>query len=122
METQEKKVLIVEDNPIIAKGIANAISVENYTIKKKLADKIQDAICLLNADKFELIILDLSLPDGSGLEVLKMLNEKKVEKNVLVFSTNIHLKRICLKYGAFAVFDKATDFDELIKTSKSLLV
>ena len=114
--------LIVEDNAIIAEGISKAISIENYTIKKKLTDKIKDAINLLNTHMFQLIILDLSLPDGSGLEILKMLNEKKVEKNVLVFSTNIHLKRICLKYGAYAFFDKATDFDELVKTSKSLLL
>ncbi len=122
MITPEKKVLIVEDNAIIAEGISKAISIENYPIKKKLTDKIKDAINLLNTHMFQLIILDLSLPDGSGLEILKMLNEKKVEKHVLVFSTNIHLKRICLKYGAYAFFDKATDFDELVKTSKSLLV
>ena len=122
METQEKKVLIIEDNALIAEGISKAISIENYPIKKKLTDKIKEAINLLNKNKFELIILDLSLPDGNGLEILKMLKEKKSKKKVLVFSTNIHLKRICLKYGAYAFFDKATDFDELINTSKSFLI
>jgi response regulator of citrate/malate metabolism len=67
------------------------------------------------------VILDLNLPNGNGIELLKWIKEKKAETKVFVFSASIELKQICLKYGAFAFFDKAKDFDELIKALKKRL-
>ena len=63
-----------------------------------------------------MIILDLNLPDGNGIELLKWVKEKQIETQVYVFSTSIELKRLCLKYGTFAFFDKAKDFNKLIET------
>ncbi|APZ47817.1 response regulator [Polaribacter reichenbachii] len=122
MNSQEKKVLIVEDNAHIGKSIVDAISKGSNSLNLQLTTTIAEAISNLKGTNYDLILLDLSLPDGNGLEVLKMLQEKKLEKKVFVFSTNTHLKRICLKYGAQAFFDKATDFDLFISTVKSTLV
>ena len=65
-----------------------------------------------------MIILDLNLPDGNGIELLKWVKEKQIETKVYVFSTSIELKLLCLKYGTFAFFDKAKDFNKLIETLK----
>jgi len=111
--------LIVEDNPFIGAKIFNAAN-EISSIKDiQLTESLQEAISFLNDTNFELVILDLRLPDGNGIELLKWLKEKQTETKVFVFSISTELKRICLKYGAFAFFDKAKDFDELIEAIKT---
>ncbi|MBU3011525.1 response regulator [Polaribacter vadi] len=119
MKSKLKNLLIVEDNTLIGKNIVNAtkeiVGIENL----HLIDNLKEAISLITTINFKLIILDLSLPDGNGVELLKLLKEKDAKNKVLVFSTNTHLKRVCLKYGAFAFFDKANDFDKLIETIRA---
>ena len=114
-----KNLLIVEDNSFIAKKIANAAKEISAIKEIQLIASLQEAIAILNDTHVELVILDLNLPDGSGIELLKWLAEKQMETKVFVFSTSIGLKRICLKYGAFAFFDKAKDFDELMEVLKN---
>jgi response regulator of citrate/malate metabolism len=119
LKSKLNNVLIVEDNPLIGKSIVNAIEKISTIESLQLTTSLQEAISLIDHTNFNLIILDLSLPDGNGLELLKILKERKEKKKVLVFSTNTDLKQVCLRYGAYAFFDKATDFDELIETIKT---
>lgn len=107
--------LIVEDNELIRNSLVDAIKKNTLVENLHLSTTLNEAFALLESENFNLIILDLNLPDGSGLDLLKTLKEKKSNIKVLVFSTNTHLKRVCLKYGAFAFFDKADDFDNLIE-------
>ncbi|WP_405604035.1 response regulator [Polaribacter sp. Asnod1-A03] len=118
MESKQKNLLIVEDNTYIGNSIVNSAKEINVVKNIHLTDSIQEAISLLDNLTFNLIVLDLSLPDGSGLELLKLFKKKEIQKKILVFSTSINLKQVCLKYGAHAFFDKANDFDELIETIK----
>jgi DNA-binding NarL/FixJ family response regulator len=119
LEKPANKVLIVEDHPLIGKSIVDAINNFSSVKSLQLTTSLHEAISLLGVNDFNLIILDLSLPDGNGLELLKLLKERKEKKKVLVFSTNTDLKNVCLRYGAYAFFDKANDFDELIETIKN---
>ena len=119
MNTELYNLLVIEDNAYIGEKIVNA-SKEIKKIKEvKLSTTLKDAFEFLSKIEFDKITLDLSLPDGNGIEILKWLKEKNIEKKVFVFSTNTELKQICLRYGATAFFDKANDFDNLINTIKS---
>ena len=111
--------LIVEDNSIIGESIYNTVKNFNGIGNICLAKSFQEAISFLKENSFELITLDLKLPDGNGLEILKILKEKQVETKVFVFSMSSELKQICFKYGADAFFDKASDFDKLIEAIKT---
>lgn len=116
-----KNLLIVEDNKHIGDSIFVAAKKIGGVEKLHLTASIQEAISLLtDINDFNLVILDLNLPDGNGLELLKIFKDKHSEKKILVFSTSTHLKQICLKYGAYAFFDKAEDFDRLIETIQTL--
>lgn len=111
--------LIVEDNPFIGNKIFNAAKELSSIEDTRLTESLQKAISILTTTNFKLVVLDLNLPDGNGIELLKWFNEKQIETKVFVFSASIELKRICLKYGAFAFFDKAKDFDKLIEALKN---
>ncbi|WP_298883283.1 response regulator transcription factor [uncultured Polaribacter sp.] len=118
MKTILKDLLIVEDHAYIRDSIIKAIVDNNDIGDLKTSSTLKEAYSLLGNTNFDLIILDLSLPDGNGVDLLKMINDKKLETKVFVFSMSTNLKRICLKHGASAFFDKANDFDKLIEAIK----
>ncbi|HEY3385395.1 MAG TPA: response regulator, partial [Saprospiraceae bacterium] len=82
---QVKNVLVVEDNDIESSQIAKMIGDENLNVL--VAGTGQDALDLLKANDFDCIILDYTLPDMSGPELLNQVNDvKKKLTPVLVYS------------------------------------
>ena len=68
------KVLLVEDNYSIAKGLIYAFEQNEFEVK--YAKSIAVASKFLNAEKFNIIILDVMLPDGNGFEFYKKIKEE----------------------------------------------
>ena len=109
----------MEDNPFVGECIVSAAK-EISSIKDIcLAESLQEAISFFDNTSFNIVILDLKLPDGHGIELLKILKEKQIATKVFIFSVSTELKKFSLKYGAHAFYDKATDFDELIEAIKN---
>ena len=111
--------LVIEDEPIIRGKILKKLAAFIDIERIKFAANLQDSFNLLNTYEFKVIILDLNLSDGNGIEILNKSKEYPLEPLIYVFSINSELKRICLKKGADAFFDKSKDFDKLISTIKS---
>lgn len=61
------KILLVEDNNILAKGLIYSLEQKQYNVVHKL--NIQETINYLMCNRPSLIILDISLPDGNGFEL-----------------------------------------------------
>ncbi|MFR3919943.1 MAG: response regulator transcription factor [Clostridia bacterium] len=78
-----KKILLVEDNEIIIKGLKYSLEQEDFEVTP--AKSVFEAKRLLNANKYNLIILDVMLPDGNGFELCKFIKEK--EKTPVIFLT-----------------------------------
>ncbi len=68
------KVLLVEDNYSIAKGLIYAFEQNEFEVK--YAKSIAKASKFLNAEKFNIMILDVMLPDGNGFEFYKKIKEE----------------------------------------------
>ena len=66
-----KNILIVEDDNSLSSGIALALKSDSYTFSQ--ASTIKAALVCLKAAEFDLVILDINLPDGSGLDFLREL-------------------------------------------------
>ncbi|PQJ68946.1 response regulator [Polaribacter butkevichii] len=115
MKSIKNNLLIVEDNSFVGKCITDAANEISSIGDIHVIESLQGAISLFEDTIFDLVILDLKLPDGHGIELLKILKEKQIETKVFVFSVSTELKTFCLKYGALAFFDKAKDFDKLIE-------
>lgn len=112
-------ILIIEDEPIISEKIMkNLASFTDSNIE--LANTVKDSLVLLNKFKFNIIVLDLNLKDGNGITILNKLKEDNLESLVYVFSINSELKKIAIKKGATAFFDKSKDFDNLISAIKAV--
>lgn len=78
-----KKILLVEDNEIIIKGLKYSLDQEDFEVTP--AKSVFEAKRLLNENKYNLIILDVMLPDGNGFELCKFIKEK--EKTPVIFLT-----------------------------------
>ena len=74
MASIKKKILIAEDDRALGNGVALALQDEKTEIV--LTDTLFAAKTSLAANKFDLLILDINLPDGSGLDLLKFVKEK----------------------------------------------
>ena len=120
LKQELNKLLIVEDNLFIREVIFNTVKERSVIRDIDIVVSMQEAISFINNINYNLIILDLKLPDGNGIELLKKIKEEQIETKVLVFSISTELKQICLKYGAYAFFDKAKDFDKLIETIQNI--
>lgn len=113
--TKPKNLLLIEDDFHIGEKLYNTAKDLEVINSVQLSSNLKDGMAKLIEKDYDLIILDLSLPDGNGIELLRWLKEKKIEVEVFVFSMNIELKKICLKNGAKKFFDKSKDFDLLIE-------
>lgn len=79
------KILIVEDEIKLAQSIFDYLKKEENMICDR-AETYRDAFKLLLNSEYDCIILDITLPDGNGLELLKYLKEDKKNVGVLVIS------------------------------------
>lgn len=62
-----KNILLIEDNEIIIKGLKYSLEQEDFEVTP--AKSVFEAKQLLNENKYNLIILDVMLPDGNGFEL-----------------------------------------------------
>ena len=67
----ENTILLVEDDAMIASGLVYALEREGYAVTR--ADSVREALCAASAQAFDLAILDMQLPDGTGFDVRALL-------------------------------------------------
>jgi two-component system OmpR family response regulator/two-component system response regulator TctD len=78
------RILLAEDDPIIADGLIRALRKSGYAVDHVANGADADAAVL--AQQFDLLILDLGLPKLSGIEVLRRLRARKAVLPVLVLT------------------------------------
>src|SRR5688500_15118403 len=78
------RLLLVEDDRMLARGIAAALKQCGYAVD--LAATVNEALRFVEANVYELCILDLSLPDGDGLDVLQRWRMAGARFPVLILS------------------------------------
>lgn len=77
------KLLLVEDNPLTAKGLQYLLEREGYTID--VASSMSDAEACLATHTYHLILLDVGLPDGDGFSLAE--TAKKASSAPIIFLT-----------------------------------
>lgn len=78
------KVLIVEDNLKMAENIRDFLVKESYICEQSFT--FMEAKDKLVSHRYDCIILDIMLPDGNGLNLLKYIKSEKIDSNILIIS------------------------------------
>lgn len=109
----KQKILLLEDDLLFAESLCEYL--QNCDFIVDLASNIQEALEMSYKINYDLYILDINLPDGSGLELLKSLRESD-NKTPAIFLTSYRDKdTLCKGYisGCDDFLNKPVDLDEL---------
>lgn len=115
------KVFIVDDAKILREKLIRMIEdLPGIEVAGEAWD-VEEAVESIQRVKPDVVILDIKLGQGSGIDVLSQI--KKEDGPIVIVFTNypfIYLKRKCMDEGADYFFDKSTEFDKLIDVLKKL--
>jgi two-component system OmpR family response regulator len=78
------RILVVEDEDSIASFVVKGLTAEGHTVER--AANVADAIAIGTTYEFDLVLLDLVLPDGRGTEVLQAIRAVRPELPVIIVS------------------------------------
>jgi len=116
------KVLIADDHPVVRKGVKQIISDDLNRVEFAEATCAEEVFVNIDEQKWDILILDINLPDMNGLEVLKRLRQTQPKLPVLILTVldeNQIAVRV-LKAGASGFMTKNTMPDELVKAVTSI--
>src|SRR4051812_34649923 len=115
------RILLIEDDPTAAQGIELMLTSERWTVC--IATVGEEGIELGTRDRYDIILLDLGLPDVSGFEVLRALRVAKIDTPILILSglDGIENKVRGLGIGADDYVTKPFHKDELIARMQAIV-
>lgn len=110
------KVVLVEDSALIARELLKRLEQQSLQMAGWAMDE-DGGVAMITGAQPDAVILDLSLPAGSGLGVLKRIRAAGLTARVLVLSNFDHpeMRSACFQAGADSFFDKHTQVDECIR-------
>jgi DNA-binding NarL/FixJ family response regulator len=117
------RVIITDDHPVVLKGLKEIISdgFDNVTID--VCSRGYELLNKISNNDYDIVLLDISLPDINGLEVLKEIKKRKRKLPVLILSMypEENYAARALKSGAQGYLTKASASDELILAVRKIL-
>ena len=117
------RVIIADDHPVVLKGLKEILleSFENMTIDE--AARGYDLINKVQISDYDLVLLDISLPDINGLEVLREIKKRKPKVAVLIVSMypEDQYAARAMKAGAQGYLTKRSASDELVMAVRKIL-
>lgn len=107
------RILVVEDDPILLDGLSVGLGLAGFTVDAVAS--CGDADAALAAQNYNAVVLDLMLPDGSGLDILKAMRQARDDTPVLLLTARDQVpERIAgLDAGADDYVGKPFDLHEL---------
>lgn len=116
------RVLVVDDHPVVRAGLGAIVGYQEDLVLVGEAASAAEAIALFEAGAPDVILVDLSLPDLSGIELIAILHAKSVSARFLVLTANAGGSEIekAMKAGAHAYLFKNSPSDELLNAIRTV--
>src|SRR5262252_7352305 len=114
MVAVKPRILVVDDEPIIADNLRLTLEQEGYEVETAL--NTVSAMLRVDEREFSLALVDLVLPDGDGLHLLRMLRGKDASLEVIIMTGHSSIAKAveATKQGAFYFVAKPFDADEML--------
>lgn len=113
-----EKIIVLEDDLVVRKSLEQQLRYRRYDVAS--ASTIAEAQELLAKDNFDLMVVDVRLPDGLGTDLLKQLQARPTRPLVVMISGfgTVDLAVECMTNGAFTFLTKPFSPDQLAVTLK----
>jgi DNA-binding NarL/FixJ family response regulator len=117
------KVLIVDDHAVVRRGVAQILTEAFHRIEIGEADSGKSGLAAVKKEHWDVVILDINLPDRKGLEVLRTLKADYPQLPVMILSLHPEEQYAlrAIKAGASAYLTKQTAPEELVAALKQVL-
>jgi DNA-binding response OmpR family regulator len=115
------RLLVIEDNEELGQRLAKGLRSAGFDVD--LLTNVSDTKAVLEATRYAALILDLGLPDGDGLSILRDLRHRRDPIPVLILTARggVPDRISCLRSGADDYLLKPFAFDELVARLEALL-
>lgn len=115
------RLLLVEDDPMIGESVFDVLRAEHYAVD--WVKNVKSADTALRTEHYDLVLLDLGLPDGDGLALLRGLRARKVQTPVLIATARdaVEQRIAGLDAGADDYVVKPYDVDEVLARIRALI-
>src|SRR5574343_1133636 len=115
------RLLLVDDEPRLLSSLYELLRDRDYELIT--ATNGAEALAQLTRLKFDLILLDLRLPDMSGHEIMDFINTRGIEGDIIVMSGDVGIEAAigALKRGAYDYLRKPYSREELLTTVENAL-
>ncbi|MGJ9420121.1 putative bifunctional diguanylate cyclase/phosphodiesterase [Massilia sp. CMS3.1] len=112
----QPRLLLVDDEPRLLASLHELLKGRGFDLTT--ASSGTEAIAHLSRSRFDLVLLDLRLPDIGGHEIMDFMNERGVDADVIVMSGEVGIDAAigALKRGAYDYLRKPYSREELMKT------
>src|SRR3954467_14016763 len=113
-----EKIIVLEDDLVVRKNLEQQLRYKRYDVAS--ANTLAAAQELLNKDNFDLLIMDVRLPDGLSTDLLKQLQSRPVKPLIVMISGfgTVDLAVECMRNGAFTFLTKPFSPEQLAVTLK----
>ena len=117
------KILIVDDSDIVRQRLATLFSNFKETVDVREARDTLEAIESFSLMGPDLAVVDIQMPGGSGIEVLRHIRRTNMKTTVIMYTSYPYPKyrERCREEGADYFFDKTTESEKLIDTILSII-
>jgi two-component system, NarL family, invasion response regulator UvrY len=117
------RVAIADDHPVVLKGLKEIMEEHFDDATVDTSSKGYELLNKIMSNDYDIVLLDISLPDINGLEVLKEIKKKKRHIPVLVLSmySEEQYAARSLKAGAHGYLTKRSASDELVHAVRKIL-
>jgi DNA-binding NtrC family response regulator len=116
---QKPKILVVDDEKMIRWSLGEAL--RGWGFEPVEAETAAAAIAAFDADTPAAVLLDINLPDGSGLEVLRKMRHRQDDAVIIMITANVLVDETiaALRGGAYDFIGKPINLDELHVTIRN---
>ncbi|MGD1094357.1 MAG: sigma-54 dependent transcriptional regulator [Bryobacteraceae bacterium] len=113
-EPSRGRILVIDDEPDIRESLEALLTTENYDVQ--LASNAAEGLKRLEGSPFDLVLLDLMMPDKSGMQVLEEVRSRDLETPIFLITAygSIEVAVAALKRGASDYFSKPWDNEKLL--------
>ena len=122
MKTKNLVVLVVEDSLLIINRILNVLE-EAENVKLVIhASNYSESIKMINEISADVVLLDINLPDKSGIELLRVIKNRYPQTKVIMLTNHAsdNYRELCSYMGADFFLDKSNDFEKIPEAISSI--
>jgi DNA-binding response OmpR family regulator len=120
-DAQRSHILIIEDDSKLSAALAAGIGAEGYEVSS--ASSAEEGFFMLHSQQPDLLVLDVTLPQRNGLDLLRQIRKDRIDVRVLMLTSHntVEDRVEGLKTGADDYLGKPFSFPELLARIEALL-